>query len=587
MKRVIFIVFVLPLSLFSQVTLDWLDFTSGVSIATDAFDNVYTITWDYNPAGDIYINKWDADGNFQWITSYNNTDNTRHEVATWVETDNENNIIVTGTIRSGFASPVNAASVIMKFDPDGNLLWRNVFESSFDGSSTRKCLIGADNSIYVLGMGTGPAGYVTKVKKFTSAGVAVWSYYDGAGIGAAQNFKFTPDNKILISGRGTIGSVNGYAKIDLDGNEIWNYPAVFSLTIGDAAGDNFGNTYLINNDYAGGSGGSILTKLSPTGAFIFDDLNSIAATKVEVGTDNYPVIAGFPNTGSFGLAFIKYDMAGTILWENSDADGPDYNLLLHAMMKLDPANNAYFAAGTLFEMAVCKVNADGTSGWLAHCSGGYANAFTFGNDYSIYVTGGSVAHFTQAPIITCDAPTGLFTNNISINKARVNWTPEPGAMQYEVWYKKVTAAGWKKKFVPGVNNKLNLKNLSCNTNYVWKIRTICDTAGVDLMSGFSSDQFFTTLTCREENDAPEDNRPDAITVYPNPAVDQFTILIPEMDQVHLQISDMNGKIMYQSDIQTNGISRETISTTNWPVGIYTVIISNADIFCSEKIMIIK
>ena len=39
---------------------------------------------------------------------YDNTDVTRHEVATWVETDNLGNIVVSGTIKSGFSNPVNA-----------------------------------------------------------------------------------------------------------------------------------------------------------------------------------------------------------------------------------------------------------------------------------------------------------------------------------------------------------------------------------------------------------------------------------------------------------------------------------------------
>jgi hypothetical protein len=41
----------------------------------------------------------------------------------------------------------------MKYDSAGNLLWRNVYESSFDGSSVKKCLVDASGNIYVLGMG--------------------------------------------------------------------------------------------------------------------------------------------------------------------------------------------------------------------------------------------------------------------------------------------------------------------------------------------------------------------------------------------------------------------------------------------------
>jgi hypothetical protein len=95
-----------------------------------------------------------------------------HEVATWVETDQLGNVLVCGTIRSGYSNPVNANSLLMKFSPSGVLLWRKVYETDFDGSSTKKCLVDADNNIYVLGLGTGPNGMVTKVKKIQTQ----WQY---------------------------------------------------------------------------------------------------------------------------------------------------------------------------------------------------------------------------------------------------------------------------------------------------------------------------------------------------------------------------------------------------------------------------
>lgn len=583
MKKIgVILLLTIPMYVKAQVALDWQQFLGGISISTDAADNVYTINWDYNPAGDIYLSKHDAAGNFQWTVSYDNTDATRHEVATWVETDNDNNIIVTGTIRSGFASPVDAASVVMKFNSAGTMLWRNVYETSFDGSSTKKCLIDADNNIYVLGMGSGAPGFVTKVKKFAADGTALWSYFNAAGIGAAMNFKFTPDNKILISGRGTIGSVNGYAKIDLDGNEIWSYAGVNSLTIGDAAGDAAGNSYIINGEYVVvGVQGSIVTKLSPTGLVLWTSTNDITATKIEVGTDSYPVVAGFPTPGSAGVAMIKYNNSGSVVWQNLDADGPLYNLLLHNIMKMDAANNIYFAAGTLFQQAVTKVNADGTNDWIALASSGYNNDFDFGNDYSIFMVGGlSIAHFTQAPITICETPINLFTNNITTVKARLNWTVVPGALQYEIWYKKATAAAWKKKFVPGAYNKLNLKNLQCNKDYVWQIRTVCDTVGVDEVSDWSALQSFTTLVCRESEGIISES---GIAIYPNPASTTLNIIIEGNDAQQLRIVDINGKNVYEQNLSVGGEMQLDIST--WSSGIYFIQIVTSEGLITEKLIV--
>jgi hypothetical protein len=35
----------------AQVTVDWVNEPGGVSIATDASNNVFTANWDYNPGG--------------------------------------------------------------------------------------------------------------------------------------------------------------------------------------------------------------------------------------------------------------------------------------------------------------------------------------------------------------------------------------------------------------------------------------------------------------------------------------------------------------------------------------------------------
>lgn len=380
-----------------QATRLWQLSTRGVAGATDSSDHVYTADWEQNPAGDISLTKHDALGTLLWQVVYDNTNAARFEAATWVETDHANNIIVSGTIRSGISSPVNAASLLMKFDAAGNLLWRRVFENDFDGSSTRKCLVDHDNNIYVLGLGSGPSGLVTKIKKFSPEGDALWSFFDSAGMGAGQNIKLTPDQHLLVVGRSTTGSLNGYAKIDLDGNVVWTRTGITSLTAGDLAGDSLGNSYLINGPYSVGATGGVLTKLGPSGSVIWAVTNSIVATKVEVGSDLNPVIGGFPGVNGFGVAFMKIDPSGNTIWINQDADGTSYNLLAHAMMKLDAANNAYLATGTMFDMAVCRVNADGTSAWVALSSGGYAYDFDFGTDCSLFVVGGGLARFAQPP----------------------------------------------------------------------------------------------------------------------------------------------------------------------------------------------
>lgn len=309
---------------------------------------------------------------------------------------------------SGYSSPVVAASVVMKMDPSGNVLWRSVYESTFDGSSTKKCLTDSADNVYVLGLGSGPPGFVSKVKKLAPDGTPLWSYFDSAGIGSPINMKLTPDDHLLLVGRSIYGSINGYAKIDLSGNEVWSYPGVYSLTVGDAAGDYLGETYLVHGEYVS-NGGTVLKKVDAAGALLWEQIYGTTGLRVEVGLDNFPVVSGYPSTGSFGAAFFKVDDTGALLWSNPDADGP-LSLMMHAQMFLDADDAAYLAAGTLFEMAVCKVNADGTAAWTQTTTGSYANAFTLGNDgTSVYVVGRATARLGQAgpPPTPPLAPSGL------------------------------------------------------------------------------------------------------------------------------------------------------------------------------------
>ena len=407
---------------YTQVNVSWSNYPGGVAVATDSYNNVYTANWDYNPAGDITLTKRNQSGSILWNAAYNNTDNTRHEVATWVDTDNAGNILVSGIIRSGYSNPVNAASLLMKYSPDGTLLWRVIYENSFDGSSTKKCLVDVNNNIYVLGKGTGPNGQVTKVKKFNSSGTQVWNYFD-AGIGGPVNFKFTPDNNITISHRGITGSINGYSKIDLNGNLIWSLAGFNSLSVGDAAGDSFGNTYLVNGNYGTTTTGSIVKKLSPAGTLIWEkSIANMTGVFVEVGSDNNPVIGGTPIAG-YGVAFTKYDNNGNRLWQNLDADGPALALLALAQMKLDGFNAAYIAGSTMSQMGVSKVNSSGTSVWTATMPSGYPVCLDFGTDNSVYVTGGTTARLTQSgSVSSLTAPSNLTATAGNASTINLSWT---------------------------------------------------------------------------------------------------------------------------------------------------------------------
>ncbi|MBX3464819.1 MAG: hypothetical protein KF830_16750 [Planctomycetes bacterium] len=382
-------------SLLAQASVAWTAPTRGVAIALDAADNAFTVDFEQQLGAEIVLTKRDAAGAVAWVASHDQTDPTKWEAATWVATDSQGNAIVTGTLKSGYSNPVNAASIVMKWSPSGQLLWRRVYESDFDGSSTRRCLVDESDNVYVLGVGSGPYGFTTKVKKFDPAGTVLWTYHDATGIGAPLRFRFAPDGDLLLVGRSTVGSFNGFARVRRDGQVAWSLPGIPSLTAGDVAGDVSGNAYVVNGEYVT-NGGTVVTKVDAGGATIWQAVQPSRGFFAEVGNDDRLVVCGMASSSGGGTAAFALQPNGQLAWANLDADGPA-NLMLHAQFGLDASNDAYVAAGTLFEMAVCKVRADGTSAWTRLLPGGYAQAFAFGrSSRDLWVVGGTTARLRMA-----------------------------------------------------------------------------------------------------------------------------------------------------------------------------------------------
>lgn len=476
---------VLVLALFStaaalaQVSVAWVQPTRGVSIALDAADHVYTLDYEQALGAEMTLTKRDADGRAIWVALFDQQSATEWERASWVTTDGAGNAIVCGTLMSEYSNPVEAASIVMKFLPDGRLAWRRVYESSFDGSSVRKCLVDGSDNVYVLGLGNGPAGRVTKIKKFAADGTPLWSFFDGAGIGAPLNFKLTPDNGLLVSGKSITGSMMGYAKIDLNGNLLWSQPGVPSLTAGDSAGDASGNTYLVHGQYVVTNPGTVVKKLDPSGSLVWEQVYPLSGLRIEVGSDQQAVVSGFPGSGTPGAAFIKVNQAGGLVWANLNADGP-LALLAHAHMVLDAAGNAYLAAGTMSEMAVCKVNANGASAWTQTVAFGYGQAIALGRtDASVYLVGGTTARLTEVAPTIPTQPTVLSYLNLTATSAYLGWSDNSSNESgFTVERCSGTAAfcgantgAWALRTTTAANvSTFNDTTLTPETTYSWRVR---------------------------------------------------------------------------------------------------------------------
>ena len=611
MKKILFIYALsfMTITLRSQVTEDWVsqdDYygKDGSMVVVDAADNAFTLSDIFN--GDIYLTKRSPDGTILWAVTYDNTAPSQWEVAGSVAIDINGDAIVTGYTNTGFGTDWFPLQVVtMKFNgEDGALLWRQTYStgSAYRG---RKVLTDAAGNIYVGGdvnawmIYHGEVGNMM-VKKYDTDGNEIWSIIaDDLGNpipGTLNNLEFDAAGNIVIASYGST-----MAKISPAGDILWNISGI-EYGIVDIDLDPFGNIFVLSHGTFGVipfiSTDFTVKKYNSSGTLIWSQHynfgNEEFGRQIESDNSGGAYIIGYGDLYFDWITF-KINSTGILQWSQI-YDEHTGNDEIPMMMVKDDDDNIYVTGQggpwpgyfwtSLTQMVTIKYTPDGVTEWTA-LHDYYTNvgsAICLASDNSIYAVAQMYAttiHYTQVLPTICETPIGLFTNNISTTKARINWTLEPGAFQYEVWYKKATAGVWKKKFVPGINNKLNLKNLQCNKDYVWQIRTICDTVGVDDISDFSAVQNFTTLICREGDEIMEDN----ISLFPNPAADYLNVNTEDMDVKTMYITDMSGKLhitVINPDSDFN-----TINVSGLASGIYIIRIETTEKIMNQQFIISK
>jgi hypothetical protein len=584
-------------STYAQVSEDWVspDFYYGLDgemVVVDADDNAFTLSDIFN--GDIYLTKRSPDGTILWTASYDNTTPSQWEEAGSVTIDINGDAIVTGYTNTGFGSewfPVQM--VTMKFNgEDGTLLWRETYSDDV-AYRGRIVLSDTEGNIYVGGdvnawmIYHGEVGN-TMLKKYDADGNEIWSLTaDDLGNpipGTLNSMLFDAGgNLVLASNSGSL------MKVSPAGDIIWLQTGI-EYGITDIDLDPSGNIFVASQATFGTipfiSSDITIKKFSSTGDEIWSENygfgNEEFSRQITCDGTGGAYIIGYGDIYFDWITF-KVDADGNQLWSQI-YDEHTGNDEIPKMMVKDSDDNIYVTGQggpwpgyfwtSLTQMVTIKYTPYGAEEWVAlHTD--YTNtgsAICLASDNSIYAVGQQYAvtiHYNQVITPVCDTPEGLFSNNITSSAARLNWTIVPDAYQYEVWYKKTTAATWKKKFVLGTKNKLNIKNLQPSKEYVWKIRTICDTTGTDLLSDFSADQFFTTLPLREGQIT------EQVTVYPNPANEIFHVqwVASEESATLLHLFNLNGQVMW-SAVFDAGFNNTSIVTEHLPTGLYLLTIND-------------
>ena len=444
---------------------------------------------------------------------------------------------------------------IARLNPDGSL------DLSFNpagGPNDEIYQIGvqADGKIIIAGLFNSVSGTTRKkIARLNTDGTLDLSFDPGDGPNSDQIYEisFQADNKILIGGMFT--KYNGVnrkyvARINSNGS--------LDATFNPGSGPGYGPTELL-----------VLLdgKIIITGNFTLYNgvvVNSVARLNSDGSVDA---------TSPFGTGFI-----GAV----SDVD------LLDDGSYLFSGGFSSYNGTAINDVAL--VNSDGTLNTDLDPGYGGTNPYPWYNtveeiekledgnfmlmgDFSSFngVTRDCVARIYGVTEV-CSIPTGLFANNITTSKAKLNWDIVAGVENYQIYYRATGAASWIKKKT-SVNFKTMI-GLEPNTTYEYKIRTDCGEGYTD----FSSLETFTTLPLRENN-----LHSASIAIFPNPSKGEFTILFPELNNgFKIEIYDVTGNLLFENmQLQNNQIQ---ISVENY-TGILMVRISDGEQTITKQIII--
>ncbi len=196
--------------------------------------------------------KYDGNGDTLWTQCYNGGLDTGESKAYAVIVDKLRNIIITGFVTT--ANGTDIATV--KFDPNGNRIWANIYNGSGNGDDKAYAItLDSYNNIYITGYTTDQflnTHYITIRYDNDSIGTPRWaSIYPGQG-GAATSITMIGDEYVAVTGSSTNNaSISDILTVEYNastGVQVWqNFLNRDNNT--DAKGnaitsDNTGNVYV-------------------------------------------------------------------------------------------------------------------------------------------------------------------------------------------------------------------------------------------------------------------------------------------------------------------------------------------------------
>ena len=248
-----------------------------------------TNTDDAEIYNDMFLAKFDSDGNHLWSKSFGSGDGFQHPNGLAV--DSAGNVVVVGFFSDSFdfgggllTSTFASDAFVAKFDPDGNHVWSKRYGEGSGHDYANGVVVDGSNNISVAGsfwdsidLGGGVLNSVEREDAYLAEldpdGNHIWSKsFGGSGDQEALDMAVDSSGDLLVSGRfeetidfggGPLTSVGSFdiflSKFDSDGNHVWSRgfgDGEFD-TVADVAVDSLGSSIITGNfrgsvDFGGG-----------------------------------------------------------------------------------------------------------------------------------------------------------------------------------------------------------------------------------------------------------------------------------------------------------------------------------------------
>jgi len=321
---------------------------------------------------DVYVIKFDVDGNKEWDKTYGGaTDDRGYSITQTLD----NGYVICG-VATSFSG--NGDIYVVKIDSLGNLEWENTYGGP-DEEDSYKILQLADSSYMISGITRSYGSGIRDIYliKIDNTGNLIFSKtYGGNFSDWCNDFILTSTNELIIAGKTMSygsGSTDAYLiKLDINGNVIW------SKVYGLASDDDFRSIIEISSgEYViggftgssgAGQGDAWLVKVDTTGSLIWSNIFGSSSQEVIYSIvtteDNGFALLGesysFYSTSNNNSLLIKTDSLGNQEWVNIyGGNSRSYGLSLKEINSGFILSGASFLSASNENISLIKTDTNG------------------------------------------------------------------------------------------------------------------------------------------------------------------------------------------------------------------------------------